>query len=295
MNETKNNLFPKNFLKKINLKKISSSKNLKIPLISVVMPSFNKVNYIEKSILSVLNQNYQNIELIIIDGGSEDGTVEIIKKYNEFISYWVSEKDNGQSNALNKGFKKTNGEILCWLNSDDLFLPGTLKTASQTLTKNSKKKICYGDWLSIDADDKIIDRHFAFNLSVNHLKYEGFNFNAQSLFWRREVHETFSGFDTKLNKTMDYQMMIEFSIKQTKQAFIRIEKPLAAFRRYAGQKTGIYGEEENNEHQYLSVKYEYADKYKFFGKLKRFFFRFRRATWYFKRGGIKELKKRISN
>lgn len=295
MSEEKKNLLPKNFLKKINLKKISSSKNLKIPLISVVMPSFNKAKYIEKSILSVLNQNYQNVELIIIDGGSEDGTVEIIKKYNEFISYWVSEKDNGQSNALNRGFKKTNGEILCWLNSDDLFLPGALKTASQTLTKNSKKKICYGDWLSIDVDDKIIDRHFAFNLNVNHLKYEGFNFNAQSLFWRREVHETFSGFDTKLNKTMDYQMMIEFSIKQTKQAFIRIEKPLAAFRRYAGQKTGIYGEEENNEHQYLSVKYKYDDKYKFFGKLKRFFFRFRRAMWYFKRGGIKELKKRISN
>ena len=160
---------------------------------------------------------------------------------------------------------------------------------------NSKKKICYGDWLSIDEDDKIIDTHFAFDLNVNHLKYEGFNFNAQSLFWTKEVHETFSGFDTKLNKTMDYQMMIEFSIKQSKLAFIRINKILAAFRRYAGQKTGIYGVEENKEHQYLSVKYQYDDKYKFFGKLKRFFFRFRRAMWYFKRGGIKELRKRISN
>jgi glycosyltransferase involved in cell wall biosynthesis len=295
MNKQKIDLCPKNFLKKVNVKKISNSKNLRIPLISVVMPSFNKVRYIEKSILSVLNQSYQNIELIIIDGGSEDGTLDVIKKYDQFIHYWVSEKDNGQSDALNKGFKKANGEILCWMNTDDLFLPGALATASQTLTRNPKKKICYGDWVSIDEDDKIIDKHFALDFDSNHLKYEGFLFNAQSLFWTQEVHKSFSGFDTSLNKTMDYQMMIEFGTNQTKHSFIRIEKTLAAFRRYADQKTGIYGNEEHKEHQYLSIKYQYEDKYKFKGKLKRFFFRFRRVIWYFKRGGIKELKKRILN
>ena len=295
MNKKKNNFFPKNFLKNKNSKKFSILKNFKAPLISVVMPSFNKVNYIEKSILSVLNQNYQNIELIIIDGGSEDGTLEIIKKYNKFISYWVSEKDKGQSDALNKGFKKTNGEILCWLNADDLFLPGALNAASKTFEKNSKKKICYGDWLSIDENDNIIDKHFAFDLNLNHLKYEGFLFNAQSLFWKKEVHKSFSGFDLRLNKTMDYQMMLEFSIKQSKIDFIRINKLLAAFRRYPGQKTGVYGKQEHKEHQYLSIKYQYQDKYKFCGKLKRFFFRFRRALWYFKRGGVAELIKRILN
>ena len=81
------------------------------PKLSIVMPSFNHVRYIEKSILSILNQGYPNLQFIIIDGGSTDGTVGIIKKYSKYIDYWVSEKDNGQSDALNKGFKKANGEI----------------------------------------------------------------------------------------------------------------------------------------------------------------------------------------
>ena len=264
-------------------------------MISIIIPSYNQSKFIRDTLLSIKKQKYRNYELIIIDGGSEDGTLEIIKKYNKFISYWVSEKDKGQSDALNKGFKKTNGEILCWLNSDDLFLPGALNAASKTFEKNSKKKICYGDWLSIDENDNIIDKHFAFDLNLNHLKYEGFHFNAQSLFWRKEVHKSFSGFDLRLNKTMDYQMMLEFSIKQSKIDFIRINKLLAAFRRYPGQKTGVYGKQEHKEHQYLSIKYQYQDKYKFCGKLKRFFFRFRRALWYFKRGGVAEFIKRILN
>ena len=287
--------YPNNFLFELDKKKrINSSLNIEQPMVSVVMPSFNHSKYIERSILSVINQDYYNIQLIIIDGGSKDETVNIIKKYAAFIDYWVSEKDKGQSDALNKGFKVCKGEILCWLNSDDLFLPGTLTNAVETLTKNPKKNLCFGDWITIDENDELIDSYFAFDMNLNHFKYEGFHLNAQALFWRKEVHSKFSGFDVKLNKTMDYQMILEFALNQSQSEFIRINKIFSAFRRYPGQKTLKYGDEELREHKYLASKYSYEDKYSLQGKIKRLFFRLRRALWYLKRGGTKEFLKRLS-
>jgi len=189
--------FHKNFLTKLENKTIlKEKKNLK--KISIVMPSFNKAEFIERSILSVLNQDYQNIELIIIDGGSTDGTIEIIKKYEKHISFWISEKDKGQSDALNKGFKYCSGSIYGFLNSDDVYMPGSFKQASLILKNNLDKKIVFGDWLSIDKEDKIVDYNHAFDFNLNHFKYEGFHLSATSMFWRSEVHKRFSGFDNNL-------------------------------------------------------------------------------------------------
>lgn len=261
--------------------------------ISIVMPTFNHRAFIERSILSVLNQDYPNLEFIIVDGGSKDGTVEIIKKYASHLAYWVSEPDGGQSDALNKGFRHATGEIFGWLNSDDLYLPGAFAQAARAFAENPLKRIVHGDWLAIDAEDDIIAHEYSFDFSLNQFKYEGFHINAQAMFWKRDVHSRFSGFDAGLYNTMDYQMILEFGINEGVSAFSRVSKALGCFRRHPDQKTVGFTDRVLNEHRLIADRYGYRDKYRMAGKAKRFLFRFRRAYWYLRRGGFPYFLERL--
>ena len=114
------------------------------PRISIVTPSFNQGKYIEQTIQSVLSQNYPNLEYIIIDGGSTDGTVEIIKKYEQQLTYWISEPDKGQTDAINKGFAKCTGEIFNWINSDDYYSPNSLHIVAEVFSENPTAKVVCG-------------------------------------------------------------------------------------------------------------------------------------------------------
>lgn len=127
------------------------------PKISIVTPSYNQGKYLEKTILSVLEQNYPNLEYIIIDGGSTDESVEIIKKYADRLTYWVSEPDRGQSHAINKGFERATGEIFGWLNSDDLYVTGTFDRVARL--KWQETDFCYGEGEWVDADGLTLHRY----------------------------------------------------------------------------------------------------------------------------------------
>ena len=122
------------------------------PKISIVTPSFNQVQFIEETIRSVILQNYPNLEYIIIDGGSTDGSVEIIKKYEKYLTYWVSEPDSGQSEAINKGWKIATGDIIAWLNSDDMYMPYALSTIASMYAANPDKIIFQGSCNNIDIE-----------------------------------------------------------------------------------------------------------------------------------------------
>lgn len=134
-----------------------------LPKISVITPSFNQAQFLEKTILSVLNQDYLNLEYIIIDGGSTDGSIEIIKKYNRLLTYWISEPDKGQSHAINKGFKIATGDYIGWINSDDELNDNTLNTLSKRILESQSKKevkvLYYGMVELIDEESRFIKMH----------------------------------------------------------------------------------------------------------------------------------------
>ncbi len=130
--------------------------NLLWPQISIVTPSFNQAHYLEETLRSVLLQGYPNLELIVVDGGSTDGSVDVIKRYADRIAWWVSERDNGQSHAINKGFRHATGEVLQWLNSDDLFFPGALAAIGRAFRERPDAGMIYGAGAKVDADTRVI-------------------------------------------------------------------------------------------------------------------------------------------
>lgn len=261
----------------------------KYPKISIIMPSYNQARYLERSILSVLNQGYPSLEFIIIDGGSTDGTIEIIKKYESYLAYWSSGSDRGQSDALNHGFSKATGDILGWLNSDDLYLPDAFHYVVEAFRIQPKASVFFGDWWEIDSDDKVTWVYHAFDFSLGHFIYEGFHLNSQSMFWLSGVHERFNKFDIKLHRTMDYDLILRFGLVEGQDAFFRIPHPLACFRRHDEQKTQGFDSVVQKEHRQIALKNGISNKYSFFGKVARIIYRFRRAYWYVKRGGFTSL------
>lgn len=204
------------------------------PKISIVTPSYNQAEFLEKTILSVLNQNYPNLEFIIIDGGSCDESVNIIKKYNKYISYWISEKDNGQANAINKGIEIASGEIIGWQNSDDIYLPGVFNMVGRKFSKAPNIDLIFGNRIDIDEYDTVIRdvRYVPFNYKS--LIYEGAALNNATTFWRKKSMEKVGLFNEDLKFCMDYDFWVRAG-KEFKFLFIR--EYLGCFRHHKKSKT----------------------------------------------------------
>ncbi len=169
-------------------------KDPSIPKISIVTPSYNQGRYLERTILSVLNQNYQNLEYIIIDGDSRDGSVEIIKKYERYLAYWISERDKGQYDAINKGLSVATGDIIAWQNSDDLYLPNTFAKVGKLFRENPLLDFVFGNMYLINCYDEILREMRFIPFSLEHLIYGGWNLSSQVTFWKRRLMDEIGPF-----------------------------------------------------------------------------------------------------
>ncbi len=249
------------------------------------MPSFRHGEYIERSILSVLNQNYGATELIIIDGGSADATRSILERYRPELAFSCSEPDGGQSDALNKGLRLASGEIFGWLNSDDIYLPGAFEHVARIFAARRELEVIYGDWHSIDTQDRIIECHPALAPSRARLITEGFFCNAQAMFWRSCLQERVGYFDPQLHYTMDYDLMLRMISIAGRRAFFRTDRPLGCFRVHPGQKTGSSDVKVAAEHRHIAHRSGVAWKYAAQGRALRWLYRFDRAAQYLRHGG----------
>lgn len=200
-----------------------------IPKITVVTPSYNQGHFIEDTIQSVLSQNYDNLEYIIMDGGSTDNTLDILDKYKQVLSFCISEKDRGQGHAINKGFSLASGEIYCWLNSDDYLLPGTLQTIAEVFVKNPEIDFVYGQGLAIDETSKEIEKvHVPYYFDRY---YRIPTLLQPACFWRSSIHEPIW---EELNCSLDYELWLRIAKSRKKR---RLKIPLAVARKHAAAKT----------------------------------------------------------
>ena len=179
-----------------------------LPKISVVTPSFNQAKFLEATIRSVLLQNYPNLEYVVIDGGSHDGSVEIIERYQQHFSYWHSRTDAGQADAIAVGFDKTDGEIMCWLNSDDLLLPNTLLRIGRKFASNRRVDFLYGNRLVIDEAGACIGRHAWPHILTRYHWAMGQPMAQECCFWRRSLFNHVGGLDKSKFFILDYDLFV---------------------------------------------------------------------------------------
>lgn len=212
-----------------------------LPLVTIVTPSFNQVDYLEATIKSVLEQSYPHIEYIIIDGGSTDGSVDVIKKYAGKLGYWESVKDKGQTDAINKGFNRAKGDILAWLNSDDTYAsPNAIADAVNFLISHPEVAMVYADCDFINEQGQVIGKFASRQTDYAKLRTGYVHIPQQTMFFRARYWKELGPLDPSFYFAMDYDLWVRIA----KHALIQYlpGKTWANFRIHTSSKTNVNDE-----------------------------------------------------
>lgn len=221
------------------------------PRISIVLPSLNQGAFIEQAITSVLGQPYPDLELIVIDGGSTDDTPAILERYADRLAYWVSEPDRGQAHAINKGFRQATGDIMAWLNADDMYLPCALAKAVQVLGKQQGPALAYGGCLHFHEGKPRAHGYWPEPFDAARLTY--YDYLVQpATFWTRSLWEATGELNEALHYTLDWDWFIRASKRGT---FLPLYDYVAVYRKHEAHKTGQGGDGRAQEIVQLAETY----------------------------------------
>jgi glycosyltransferase involved in cell wall biosynthesis len=208
------------------------------PTISITTPSYNQADFLETAIQSVLSQNYQALEYFVLDGDSTDGSKLIIARYASQLTGWRSEPDEGQTDAIVKGWSQSKGDVLAWLNSDDYYLPGALARVGEEFQKNAQVRVVIGSCLFVDVNGKVIGEKYARNFDLPILLTTSGGVPGQpAVFIRRELLEQIGFPDPDLNFVMDWEYWIRLGLVLKPEEVRILYKPLATVRVWPGTKT----------------------------------------------------------
>ncbi len=203
-------------------------------LISIVTPSYNQSRYLEQTIQSVLTQNYPHIEYMVVDGGSTDDTINVIRRYESRLAWWASEKDQGQTDAINKGFGRARGDILAWINSDDTYEPGAFAAAAGYLQDHPEVGMVYGDCNYIDGSGNVVGKFKAAQTDHKLLRRGYTHIPQQTMFFRADIWKQVGPLDPSFYFAMDYDLWIRISARAEIKYFPQV---WANFRLHSSGKT----------------------------------------------------------
>ena len=202
-------------------------------LFSIVTPSFNQAQYLERTLRSVLDQNYPRIEYLVLDGGSTDGSPEIIRRHETRLAYWTSAPDAGQAAAINSGWRRARGDVLAWINSDDYYLPGALSTVAEELQRRPSALMVYGQCLVVDQDGRSLGK-MGGPFDLTRLLLVGNMISQPATFIRRQALELAGPLDENLRYAMDYDFFIRVARLASP---VFVEVPLASYTMHPLAKT----------------------------------------------------------
>lgn len=228
----------------------------KDPFFSIVIANYNFGHLLPAALDSIINQDCDDYEIIICDAGSKDNSLEVIKKYEKYISWWVSEPDRGQSNAFNKGFAHSSGKFLTWLNADDILLPGTIKAVKKALISNPQASWATGNMVRFrHKDGIIIEAPWGPNYLPNWLQGPGRQtiFFGPTTFWSRDAYNNVGPIDETLHLAMDVDYWYRLDRAGYRQ--VRVNHPCWGFRMHVNSKTAEFdNHEKNDKNKLLMIK-----------------------------------------
>lgn len=239
--------------------------NNQLPKITIITPSYNQGSFITDTIDSVLNQNYPNLEYIILDGGSTDETAQIVRTYSKQVK-WISESDRGQADAINKGIQLASGDILAFINSDDYYLPGVFNKIAKIFTENREVAWVTGNYYVVAENKKVIQSYIVKYKNLYRRKSNSHtlrltNYIIQpSTFWRKKVNDEIGGLDSTLRYAFDYDFWIRMIDRYP---HICINDPLSAFRLHNQSKSGKEYHPQFEEELMVLRRYE-CSRFEFF-------------------------------